>query len=88
MISPEEIAAAKQTLGGRLAALRQAEGHNQHGLARMLFTSRSSVANIERGRQVGTRDFWERCDSFLHANGALLQNYDALRELARVSWIS
>ncbi|GAA4731284.1 helix-turn-helix domain-containing protein [Phytohabitans rumicis] len=81
MISPEDIAAARQALGGRLAALRQAEGHNQHALAGILFTSRSSVANIERGRQAGTRDFWERCDTLLHADGALVGGYDELRKL-------
>jgi Helix-turn-helix domain len=42
---------------------RCAAGPNQHDFAKLVFTSRSSIANIERGRPVSTRDFWERCDA-------------------------
>lgn len=81
MITPRDIAVAKVSLGARLAALRQAAGHNQQALARLLFTSRSSIANIERGRQLGTRDLWQRCDDLLRADGALIGGYDELRGL-------
>ena len=81
MITPNDVAAAKLALGARLAALRHAAGANQHAFARLVHTSRSSIANIERGRQLSTRDFWQRCDAVLHANGSLLRSYDDLREL-------
>src|SRR5436309_1626387 len=81
MITPRDIAAAKEALGAHLAALRRATEANQHALATLVFTSRSSIANIERGRQLGTRDFWQRCDDVLRANGALIWAYDELRAL-------
>jgi hypothetical protein len=81
MIIPQDVAAAKLALGAQLAALRRAAGPNQHDFAKLVFTSRSSIANIERGRQVSTRDFWERCDQALHADGALLRGYDDLQAL-------
>ena len=45
------------------------------------FSQRSSIANIERGRQVSTRDFWQRCDVVLRAHGSLIRSYDELQEL-------
>ena len=81
MITPQDVAAAKEALGAQLAALRHAAGSNQHVFAKQVFTSRSSIANIERGRQLSTRDFWQRCDEVLHAGGALLRGYDELRAL-------
>jgi len=81
MITPRDVAAAKEALGAQLAALRHAVGSNQHVFAKQVFTSRSSIANIERGRQLSTRDFWQRCDEVLHAGGALVRGYDELRAL-------
>ncbi len=51
MVTPQDIAAAKETMGAQLAELRRVAGHNQHALAKLVVTSRSSIANIERGRQ-------------------------------------
>src|SRR6266498_606627 len=81
MITPQDITAAKEALGAQLAALRRAAEANQRALATLVFTSRSSIANIERGRQLGTRDFWQRCDDVLRADGALVRGYDELRAL-------
>jgi Helix-turn-helix domain len=81
MISQKDITAVRRALGSRLAALRQAEGHSQQALARLLITSRSSIANVEVGRQVGNRDFWERADALLYAGGTLLGGYDEVRAL-------
>lgn len=57
MIRAEDVTATRQDLGARPAALRQAAGHNQDALARLLVASRSSIVNIDVGRQVGTRGF-------------------------------
>ncbi|SRR6266545_2341061 len=81
MITPQDIAAAKQALGAQLAGLRHAAGHNQHAFAKLAFTSRSTIANVERGRQLSTRDFWERCDKILYADGGLVRGYDEVRAL-------
>jgi hypothetical protein len=83
MITPEDLADARLALGQRLAALRHAAALNQMGLARRVVTSRSTVANVERGRQGGTRDFWTRCDDVLGADGVLLGEYDRIRILQR-----
>ncbi len=78
MITPNDVATAKLALGAKLAAFRHAAGLNQHGLAKLVITSRSSIANIESGRQVSTRDLWERCDAVLKADGALVHGYGQL----------
>ena len=52
MITPNDVATAKLALGAKLAAFRHAAALNQHGLAKLVITSRSSIANIESGRQV------------------------------------
>lgn len=51
MADPEHIQAAWQALGRRLAELRQARGHTQEQFAGMIYVSRSSVANVETGRE-------------------------------------
>lgn len=81
MITPQDIREAKQALGARLAALRHAAGYRQEDLAKALFVSRSTIGNIEVGRQLGARDFWEKCDHILNAAGSLLAAYDHVRTL-------
>jgi DNA-binding XRE family transcriptional regulator len=83
VISPQDIRSAQEALGARLRAFRQATGYSQHEFAKLVFTSRSSVANIETGRQNGDREFWQRCDALTHASGALLSAYDDLGDLVR-----
>jgi hypothetical protein len=83
MITPEDLADARLALGQRLAALRHAAGLNQMDLARQAVTSRSTVANVERGRQSGTRDFWTRCEGIVRADGVLLDGYERVRILQR-----
>lgn len=87
MAESEEVRVARRTLGQQLAHYRQAAGLNQHQLAPLTNYVRSTVANVEVGRQNVTRDFWQRSDELLHANGALLQGYDQLQALvARQRW--
>jgi tetratricopeptide (TPR) repeat protein/transcriptional regulator with XRE-family HTH domain len=83
MIDPEIIADAKRSLGRQLAAYRDAAGLNQHQLAPRVHFGRSTVANVETGRQTCSRTFWERCDQTLAAGGALLRAYEELAALIR-----
>jgi hypothetical protein len=76
VITPQDVSAARKRLGAQLAGLRHAAGHSQSALATKVTTSRSSVANIECGLQLGTRDFWQRCDDVRDADGALVRGYD------------
>src|SRR5215475_856247 len=83
MIDPSEIVAARHALGRLLAKHRQAAGLNQHQLAPHAHYSRSTIANVETGRQNVPRDFWERCDQALDARGGLLAAFDRLDALVR-----
>lgn len=78
MIDPSEIAAARQALGRLLAKYRKAAGLNQHQLAPHTHYGRSTIANVEVGRQNVPRSFWERCDQALKAGGRLLAASDRL----------
>lgn len=79
MSEPEPIVAARHALGQHLAQLRAAAGLTQHQLAKRLAYSRTTLANVEVGRQHAGRDFWERADACTEASGALLGRYDALQ---------
>lgn len=78
MIDPGERASAWRMLGQKVAALRRAAGHTQQSLAPLTLYGRSTIANVETGRQRVTRDFWTRCDQVLGANGALVGEYDRI----------
>lgn len=70
-----------RTLGVRLAQLRRAAGYNQHSLAPLTGYARSTIANVETGRQKAPREFWQRCDELLGRDGSLLSLYDqAMRQ--------
>ena len=81
MIDPSEIAAARRALGRQLARYRQAAGLNQHQFAPPTHYGRSTIANVEVGRQNVPRDFWERADELLAAGGGLIRGYDQLQAL-------
>lgn len=81
MITPQGIMEAKQALGAQLAALRRVAGWRQEDLADKAFVSRSTIANIETGRQVSPREFWQRCDHMLNASGLLTSGYDHVRHM-------
>ena len=63
---------ARRALGGKLAACRSAAGYSQAGLAAEVGYSRSTVANVEVGRQHVPRSFWVSADEAIHAQGALI----------------
>ncbi|MGH3936417.1 MAG: helix-turn-helix domain-containing protein [Pseudonocardiaceae bacterium] len=77
----EQVRAARRALGRQLAAFRAAAGLSQHRFAPLTHYGRSTVANVEVGRQNVTRDFWQRCDELLNADGALVRGYDELDAL-------
>ena len=83
MVDAESVADACRALGRSLASYRRANGLNQEQLATRTGYRRSSVANIETGRQRAARPFWERCDLELDANGTLVRGHEELEALAR-----
>ncbi|MEW2385554.1 helix-turn-helix transcriptional regulator [Micromonospora sp. NPDC047707] len=83
MADSDEIKTARRALGRRLAQLRKAAGHTQHGFARLVQYGRSSVANTETGHQHPDRAFWSCCDTVLQTGGVLAAEYDRIAELDR-----
>jgi tetratricopeptide (TPR) repeat protein len=86
---PRDDGEGLAALGRRLAQHRKAAGHTQQTLGPLVFAGRSTIANVEAGRQRVRREFWKRCDELLHSGGALTADYDRLagsehRELARL----
>lgn len=78
MIDSREIWEARRVLGRRLAELRQAAGYNQHQFAPLTCYARSTIANVETGRQQVSREFWQRCDEELGTEGALTIGFDRI----------
>lgn len=88
MTDPEDVERARRALGKQLALLRKAAGYSQHQFAPLTSYGRSTIANVEVGRQHVPRAFWETCDRVLHTNGLLTAEYDQVRRLearARIS---
>lgn len=71
----------QRELGRQLALFRQAAGYTQEDLSCEIGYSRSTVANVEVGRQRGACDFWERCDRELDADGVLVGGYGKLTDM-------
>ena len=83
MGDPQQVSAAWLALGRQLAGWRQSAGYTQEELAPLVRYARSSIANIETGKQRADRPFWERADALLGADGALLTGYDDAEALRR-----
>jgi hypothetical protein len=81
MADPEQVRQARQELGRSLARFRQAGVLSQAALAAAVHYTRSTVANVEVGRQNAPLDFWARCDEVLNAGGALREGYEAICSL-------
>lgn len=79
MLEPEAISGARRALGRELAAYRKAAGYNQTAFAPLTGYGRSTVANVETGRQDVPRSFWERADEALGTN--LAAAYDEIAKL-------
>jgi transcriptional regulator with XRE-family HTH domain len=82
-VTPGQIAESRRDLGRELAARREAAGLTQVELARRITYSRSSVANVEKGRQSITRAFWRCVDREVGAAGALLAVFEQVDQLAQ-----
>jgi transcriptional regulator with XRE-family HTH domain len=81
----QAIQTLRRRLGARLAGYREAAGYTQRSFtARLVGYSRSTVANVETGRQNVGRGFWERCDELLATAGALAADYDTRSEQRRL----
>jgi len=80
---PEVTEEARRALGAELAAYRRAAGYSQAELARHTEYSRSTVANVETGRQHVPRDFWESVDTALRTGGVLAVGSDEIEATAR-----
>lgn len=78
-IDAKAIADIRVQLGRQLAEYRLAAGYSQSALAKRIDYARSTVANVEIGRQNVGRQFWERCEGALSADGALLDGYTNLQ---------
>ena len=74
---------AWRALGAQLAAYRKAAGFSQAQLAEFVEYSRSTVANVETGRQHVPADFWRRADEALDAGGSLIAASVEIEALAR-----
>jgi transcriptional regulator with XRE-family HTH domain len=82
-VSPVQIREAWRDLGRQLAEWRKAAALTQHQLAALTWHSRSSIANIETGRQKATRRFWELADCALGADGVLVKAFAQADDLTR-----
>jgi DNA-binding XRE family transcriptional regulator len=79
----EIIDNARRELGAKLAAYRRAAALSQAELASLVSYSRSTVANVETGRQHVPGDFWEKADLACHAGGALARANSDTEALVR-----
>lgn len=75
-----DLASAARALATGLAARRRANGLTQPELARRAGVSVTTVGHAETGRLWQSRQFWERADAVLGADGELLGLHDAYRE--------
>jgi len=75
-----DLASAARALAAGLAARRRANGLTQPELARRAGVSVTTVGHAETGRLWQSRQFWERADAVLGADGDLLGLHDAYRE--------
>ena len=85
MSTLQEIESRRIALGRRLAAMRKAAGLTQSQLAALVSYDRSTVANVEVGRQHAVEVFWQGCDRVLCAQGLLIQESRELTALIESS---
>jgi hypothetical protein len=74
-----DLAAAGRALAAGLAARRRAARLTQPELAGLACVSVTTVGHAETGRLWQSRQFWERADAALGADGGLLRLHDAYR---------
>lgn len=67
----DQVERAWLALGRQFAACRKAARLSQDQLAALADYSRSTVANVETGRQRVRPEFWAKCDEVLSTGDAL-----------------
>lgn len=77
------VAGLQRELGSQLDAFRKVARVTQEELASATGYSRSSIANIQAGRQRADERFWRQCDEALSADGALLKAWARAEEIKR-----
>ncbi|MEO3742356.1 helix-turn-helix transcriptional regulator [Plantactinospora sp. B5E13] len=83
MADSEATDEARRLLGRQLAAYRRAAGYNQHQFASLVRYTRSTIGNVETGRQKPPRDFWMLCDELLDTGGVLVASHDSIHRRER-----
>ncbi|MEV4691330.1 helix-turn-helix transcriptional regulator [Micromonospora echinospora] len=78
-VPPQDVANVWSALGQMLARSRKAAGYTQETFAPLVRYGRSTIANVETGRQRVGRDFWTRSDELLGTDGRLSREYDRIR---------
>jgi transcriptional regulator with XRE-family HTH domain len=79
---PEALWQMRRALGRQLAALRNRAGLSQWEFAPLTGYSRSTLSDAELGRHRLRREFWQRCDELLKADGHLIRSYDRIETAA------
>jgi len=79
----DAVESARRTLGLKLAICRRAGGYSEAGFASLIDYSRSTVANVETGRQRVPRTFWVAADAALRTGGALTEVNDEIEAAVR-----
>lgn len=85
VVTPAQVREARRILGRQLADCRKAAAVTQEELAVRTLCSRSTIANIETGRQKATKRFWYRVDQVLGAQGVLVSAFDQFDDLLRAA---
>jgi transcriptional regulator with XRE-family HTH domain len=78
------IASARRALGIKLASLRRAAGYTQVEFAPLTGYGRSTLANVETGRQNVPRAFWRRCATAL-GDDTFLNEFDHIEAMVQAS---
>jgi DNA-binding XRE family transcriptional regulator len=79
----DAVESARRTLGLKLSICRRAGGYSQADFASLIDYSRSTVANVETGRQRVPRTFWVAADAALRTGGALTEVNDEIEAAVR-----
>lgn len=82
-VTGDHVTEAFRQVGVLLRERRLAAGLSQQQLGELVRFSRSTVANVEIGRQSVTRGFWKLADQVLRAGGSVLAAFDQAGELGR-----
>lgn len=75
---PAHVLELRRALGQRLSVCRQESGWTQRKLANELNYHPTAISHLEAGCHPAPREFWERADGLLAADGVLLAGYQAL----------